>query len=182
MELRPRNGGFLRPFPTTWFIIEFLKGHGPQGAPEVEPVTGATMTDTHFEYKNALHRAYARDAVEKEEEKRIRRGLAAFSEGGYNERLQHYLARIPYKLFNMRYASFTRYFAHLKRLGWVERIGETEPSAIQEYYPNAPPRVYYRLTRKGWQANPEEIADPIMTLYRYTREQRSAKRHAYFRA
>ena len=30
-----------------------------------------------------------------------------------------YLSRIPYKLTKMRYSSFTRYFGHLKRLGWV---------------------------------------------------------------
>ena len=32
MELRPAAGGFLRPFGTAWFIIEFLKGTEPETA------------------------------------------------------------------------------------------------------------------------------------------------------
>ena len=90
------------------------------------------MTDIHYEYKSALHRAHARDAVEREEEKRISRGSRAFTEEEYNERLQYYLSRIPYKLLKMRYSSFTRYFGHLKRLGWVEESGKTEPSAFRK--------------------------------------------------
>lgn len=64
MELRPRNGSFLRPFGTAWFIIEFLKGHGPEDSKEIDPNIGAPMTDIHFKYKSALHRVHARDAVE----------------------------------------------------------------------------------------------------------------------
>ena len=74
MDLRPTMGGFLRPFGTAWFIIEFLKGNGPEGSKQIDPEIGAPMTDIHFEYKSALHRAYARDSVEREEERRIRRG------------------------------------------------------------------------------------------------------------
>jgi len=87
-----------------------------KGLKQIDPRTGAPMTDIHFEYKSALHRAHAKDAVEREEEKRIRRGRTAYSEEEYRERLQYYLSRIPYKLHKMRYASFTRYFDHLKRL------------------------------------------------------------------
>jgi hypothetical protein len=112
----------------------------------------------------------------------VRRGLSAYSEEDYNERLAHFLDRIPYKLFKMRYASFTRYCGHLQRLGWIKRTGITEPSTIQDDYPGAPPRVFYRLTKKGWDATPAQVADPIQTLYHYSREQRSAKRHSYFRA
>ena len=83
------------------------------------------MTDIHFEYKSALHRAHARDAVEREEERRIRRDKPAYTEEEYHERLEYYLSRIPYKLLKMRYSSFTRYFGHLKRLGWVEGTGKT---------------------------------------------------------
>lgn len=28
--IRPEHGGMLRPFGTAWFIIEFLKGYGPE--------------------------------------------------------------------------------------------------------------------------------------------------------
>jgi len=182
MELRPTMGGFLRPFGTAWFIIEFLKGNGPEGSKRIDPEIGAPMTDIHYEYKSALHRAHARDSVEKEEERRIGRGQPAFSEEEYAERLEYYLSRIPYKLLKMRYSSFTRYFGHLKRLGWVEETGKTEPSAIQEDYPPAPPRVYYRLTGAGRTASMAEISDPVMTLYHYSRAQRSAKNRLYIEA
>ena len=116
-----------------------------------------------------------------EEERRIRKGQPAYTEEEYSERLEYYLSRIPYKLLKMRYSSFTRYFGHLKRLGWVEETGKTEPSAIQDDYPPAPPRVYYHLTEAGWKASMAEISDPLMTLYHYSRAQRSAKNRLYTR-
>ncbi len=181
MDLMPNRGGFLRPFPTAWFIIESLKGNEPEGSKRIDPDVGAPMTDLHFEYKSALHRAHARDVVEREEERRIRRGQPAFSEEEYKERLEYYLSRIPYKLLKMRYSSFTWYFGHLKRLGWVKETGKTEPSAIQDDYPPAPSRVYYRLTDAGKKASAVEISDPVMTLYHYSRAQRSAKNRSYIR-
>jgi hypothetical protein len=81
----------------------------------------------------------------------------------------------------MRYSSFTRYFGHLKRLGWVEETGYTEASAIQDDYPPAPSRVYYHLIEAVWRASMVEISDPLITLYHYSREQRSAKRASYGR-
>jgi len=174
---RPARGGFLRPFGAAWFVVEFLKGNGPEDSSRIDPSVGAPMVDIHDEYKAALHRAFARDAVEREEEERIKAGKTAFTEEEYRERLDYYLSRIPYKLTKMRYASFTRYFGHLKRLGWVVETGKREPSGLQDDYPPAPPRVYYRLTDAGRRATTAEISDPIMTLYpEYTREKRSAKR------
>ena len=163
--VRPERGGFLRPFGTAWFIIEFLKGNGPEDSKRIDPEVGAPMTDIHYEYKSALHRAHARDAVEREEARRIRRGLPAFTEEEYQRLLEYYLERIPYKELKMRYSSFTRYFGHLKRLGWVEPTGKIEPSAIQDDYPPAPSRVFYRLTAAGWKAPLAEISNPIRTLY-----------------
>lgn len=134
-----------------------------------------------WSFMTSLHRAHARDAVEREEERRIRRDKPAYTEEEYKDRLNYYLGHIPYKLLKMRYSSFTRYFGHLKRLGWVEETGETEPSAIQDNYPPAPSRVFYRFTDAGWKASMVEISDPVMTLYHYSREQRSAKRVRYAR-
>jgi len=57
--------------------------------------------------------------------------------------------------------------------------GKTEPSAIQDDYPPAPSRVFYRLTDAGWTASVVEISDPVMTLYQYSREQRSTKKSRY---
>jgi len=182
MELKPTTGGFLRPFGTAWFIVEFLKGNAPEDSKRIDPEVGAPMVDILAEYKSALLRAFARDAVEREEEKRIKKGRGSFTEEEYTERLDYYFSRIPYKFTRMRYSSFTRYFGHLKRLGWVEETGETEPSAIQDDYPPAPPRVYYRLTDAGKKASTAEISDPVMTLYHYSRAQRSAKNRSYVRA
>jgi len=182
MELKPTTGGFLRPFGTAWFIVEFLKGNAPEDSKRTDPEVGAPMVDILAEYKSALLRAFARDAVEREEEKRIKKARGSFTEEEYTERLDYYFSRIPYKFTRMRYSSFTRYFGHLKRLGWVEETGETEPSAIQDDYPPAPPRVYYRLTDAGKKASTAEISDPVMTLYHYSRAQRSAKNRSYVRA
>jgi hypothetical protein len=189
LPIRPSQGGFLRPFGTAWFIIEFLKGNGPEGSKRIDPEVGAPMTDIHYEYKSALHRAHARDAVEREEAARIRRGQPAFTEEEYRRLLEYYLERIPYKELKMRYASFTRYFGHLKRLGWVKETGETEPSAIQEpapgiVNPQGRPRVYYHLTDAGWKATLAEISNPVRTLYphfdsAYFKEKRKA--HVYAR-
>ena len=112
------------------------------------------MVDTHAEYKNALHRSQARDAVEREEGKRINQGLPAYSEVEYNKRLNFFSNRIHYQLFPMRYASFTRYFGHLKRLGWVEESGITERSSLQDDYTPAPFKVFYKLTAQGKAASP----------------------------
>ncbi len=106
-----------------------------------------------------------RDAVEREEERRVRQDKPAYTEEQYRAWLEYYLSRIPYELLKMRYSSFTRYFSHLKRLGWVEETGKTEPSAIQDNYPPAPERVYCRLTREGIAAGEELWSNPLFTLY-----------------
>jgi len=183
-EIRPIQGGFIRPFGAAWFITEFLKGNGPEDSDKIDPSIGAPMSDIHAEYKSALHRAHARDAVEREEERRIKGRQPAYTEAEYADRLAYYLSRIPYKLLKMRYSSFTRYFGHLKRLGWVKETGKTEPSAFQDSYPAAPPRVYYRLTDAGLKASPVEISNPVRALYpqfdsAYARTKR--KLHQYAR-
>ena len=126
----------------------------------------------------------ADDAVARENEERIRKGRPILTEEEYNERLEYYLRGTPYKLTKMRYSSFTRYFGHLKRLKWVEETGEIEPSAIQDSYPPAPPRVYYRLTELGWSAPLADISNPLRVLYphfdsAYYRTKR--KQHHYIR-
>ena len=165
LPIRPDQGGFLRPFGCAWFIIELLKGNAPEDSRRIEPEVGAPMVDILAEYKSALLRAFARDAVEKEEEKRIKKGGVAFTEEEYAEHLEYYFNRIPYKFTRMRYASFTRYMGHLKRLGWIKETGKTEASGLQDDYPPAPPRVYYRLTQAGWKATPAEVSNPVRTLY-----------------
>jgi hypothetical protein len=184
-QVRPVQGGFLRPFGTAWFITEFLKGKGPEESTKIDPSIGAPMCDICAEYKSALHRVHARDAVELEVERRIRTGGTVYTEAEYADRLKYYLSRIAYKLLKMRYSSFTRYFGHLKRLGWVEETGKTEPSAIQDSYPPGPPRVYYRLTAAGWEAPVVAVSNPVRALYpqfdsAYARTKRKARQYARY--
>ena len=179
--LRPTRGGFLRPFGTAWFIRGFLLGNGPMGSPRIDPDVGAPQTDIHYAYKDALFRAWAEDTVAREEEERLRRGLPPFTIEEAEERASYYLERIPHRLTRMRYASFTTYFSHLKRLGYVEQSGVEEPSLVQDSYPPAPPRRYFRLTDAGRKATMAELSDPVVALYNYPREKRSAKRRYYTR-
>ena len=180
--LRPNRGGFLRPFGCGWFIREFLLGHEPEGSPKVDPEVGACQEDIFYHYKRALHRAYAEDAIAYENEDRIKKGLAIYTEPEYMERLDWYLSRIPYKLVKCRYHSFVMYFGMLKKLGWVEKTGKEEKSTPQDYYDGFEPRRYYRLTRKGREAPDYEWSNPHLTLYpqfslEYFREKR--KEHRY---
>lgn len=149
-------------------------------SPVIDPDVGAPQRDIHHYYKEALFRTYAEDMVAGEEEERMRKGLPPLSVDEAEERVSYYLERLPHRLIRMRYASFSRYFSHLKRLGYVEETGREEPSLIQESYPPAPPRRYYRLTRAGREATMATLSDPIMTLYNYPREKRSAKRKRYY--
>ena len=182
IQLRPGRGGFLRPFGCGWFIREFLLGHGPEGSPTIDPEGGACQEDIFYHYKLALHRAYAEDAVAWENEARIKASKPIYTPEEYAERVDWFLRRIPYKLHKARYHSFQRYFHWLKQLGWVELTGKEETSSIQEYYAEAPPRKYYRLTRKGTEAPDYEWSRPQLVLYpqfglEYFREKR--KEHHY---
>jgi hypothetical protein len=184
LPLRPGHGGFLRPFGCGWFIREFLMGHGPEGSPAIDPEVGACQEDIFYHYKMALHKAYAEDAVAYENEQRISQGKDIYTEIEYSERVTYFMSRMPYKLFKCRYHSFQRYFHWLKQLKWVEFTGREEESSLQDNYQDAPPRRYYRLTRKGIKAPDYEWSNPQLTLYperglEYFREKR--RNHRYSR-
>jgi hypothetical protein len=177
--LAPVRGGFLRPFGCGWFIREFLLGHGPEGAPTIDPEVGACQEDIFYHYKRALHKAYAEDAVAYENEERIKKGLPIYDTLEYEERVDRYFRRIPYNLVKCRYHSFITYFGMLKKLGWVGLTGKEEPSGPGEYHENFQPRIYYRLTKKGTDAPDYEWSNPHLTLYPqfglgYFREKRKA--------
>ena len=184
LPLRPGRGGCLRPFGCGQFIREFLMGHGPESSPTIDPGVGACQEDIFYHYKMALHKAYAEDATAYENEQRVKEGKYIHTEEEYWERVAYFMSRMPYKLFKCRYHSFQRYFHWLKQLRWVEFTGEEEKSSIQEYYPDAPPRKYYRLTPKGLEAPDYQWSNPQLTLYperglEYFREKR--KNHRYSR-
>jgi len=164
LELRPNRGGFLRPFGCGWFIREYLLGNGPEGSRAIDPQQGAPQADINFEYKEALARATARDRAERIISRMVVSGADVTeeqAEGIYERELK----RLSRKFTHMRYHSFLMYFGVLKRLGWVEVTDKTEPSAIQDNYPPAPERTYYRLTKKGIEAGDEFWSNPLFTLY-----------------
>ena len=185
IQLRPGRGGFLRPFGCGWFIREFLLGHGPEGSLKIDPDVGACQEDIFYHYKLALHKAYAEDAVAWENDDRVRAGKEPYTELEYAERVDWHFRRIPYKLVKARYHSFQRYFHWLKKLQWVEATGHEEKSSVQEVmpnYPQAPPRRYYRLTKKGKQAPDYQWSNPQLTLYpqrglEYFREKRKERKY-----
>jgi len=164
MDLKPNRGGFLRPFGCGWFIREFLLGKGPKGSKVINPARGTPQADINYEYKEALARATAREHAERVISRMVVSGVDVTEEQAAKI-YQRELNRTSRKFTHMRYHSFLVYFGMLKRLSWVEATSETEPSAIQDNYPPAPERVYYRLTRKGIAAGKESWSNPLFTLY-----------------
>ena len=182
-QLMPQRGGFIKPFGCGWFIRELLLGHGPEGSPRIDPIRGACQADLFYHYKIALHQAYAQDATDHENEQRINQGKPIYNEQEYRERVDYLMSRMPYKLVKCRYHSFQRYFHLLKQLEWVEPTGEEEPAAMQEYDPEAPPRRYYRLTKKGIEALDREWSNPQLALYpkrglEYFRSKRKERKYS----
>ena len=177
---RPIRGGYIHAFGATWFITEFLKGTRPMETPRIDPGKGAPQADIHSAYKLALHNSIAEDLAARDEESAIEAGKPLTIEEA-DLRRNYYLSRIPSRLTRMRYSSFCTYFSRLIQLGWVERTGEEEPSIPQENWPDARPRVFYRLTPEAMAREVPQVFDPIMLLHpEYTREKRSGKKHLYF--
>jgi hypothetical protein len=164
MNLRPSRGVFLRPFGCGWFIREFLLGHGPYGAPEIDPAVGAPQSDVSYYYKEGLAIATATERSERIISDMVVAGVDVtleMSDDIYDRELR----KVSRKFTHMRYHSFLMYFGTLKRLAWVEKTGRTEASAMQDSYPTAPERTYDRLTTKGIEASEEMWSNPLFTLY-----------------
>ena len=164
LDIRPTRGGFLRPFGCGWFIREFLLGNGPEGSRVIDPQQGAPQADINYEYKEALARATAREHAERIISRMILKGSDVTEEQAQSI-YERELKSLSRKFTHMRYHSFLKYFGTLKKLGWVEASSETENSAMQDHYPEAPDRVYYRLTEAGRKATDEEWANPLFTMY-----------------
>ena len=163
--LRPKRGGFLRPFGCGWFIREFLLGYAPEGSPVIDPYVGAPQADIFHHYKMALLKATALDKATRTEEKKARREKRSISPDMIDRLTGKYLARMPYKANGCRYHSFVVYFSTLQRLGWVEPSGHEEPSSFQDNYPPGPSRIYYRLTQAGVEVGDASWSNPHSTLY-----------------
>lgn len=139
-------------------------GKGPEGSRVIDPRQGAPQADINYEYKEALARATSRERAERIISRMVLKGVDVTEEQAesiYDRELK----KISRKFTHMRYHSFLMYFGVLKRLGWVESTERSEPSAIQDNYPAAPERVYYRLTKKGIETGEESWTNPLFTLY-----------------
>lgn len=136
--LRPKRGGFLRPFGHASFVLEFLLGHGPHGSPTVDPRIGAPQADVFYHYKMALRKTTAIDNATRSEERQALQEKRPIDPGNIENLTERYVARMPYKAQGCRFHSFVVYFSNLQRLGWVEFSGKEEPSAFQDHYPPGP--------------------------------------------
>jgi len=166
LALRPKRGGFLRPFGCGWFIREFLLGNGPYGSVWVDPDVGAPQADIFHHYKMALIRVTALDRATRAEEKKAKREKRSIDPTNIEKLAERYQAHMPYKAHGCRYHSFVVYFSNLQRLNWVEPSGKVEPSAFQSNYLPGQPRKYYRLTVAGKAAPDSAWANPLSALYR----------------
>jgi len=165
LPLKPKHGGFLRPFGCGEFIHQFLLGKGPYGSPKIDPEVGTCQADIFHYYKMALMRATAVDRATRVEEKRAKREKRPINPDNIDRLTERYLARLPYKAQGCRFHSFVVYFSTIQRLGWVEATGQEEPSEFQGHYPPGPPRRYFHLTQKGKEASDDEWSNPQATLY-----------------
>jgi len=163
--LRPRRGGFLRPFHRGLFVRDFLLGNGPHGSPKIDPQVGACQADIFHEYKMALMRDMAWDRAIRLEEKRAGRERRFIDPDRITRLANRFLARMPYKAQGCRYHSFVTYFSDIQRLSWVEFTGREEPSSFQDHYPPGQPRRYFRLTELGRKAGDAAWSNPRLVLY-----------------
>jgi hypothetical protein len=163
--LRPKKGGFLRPFGCGWFIREYLLGHAPYGSPSIDPQTGATQADMFYHYKNALIRETAIERATRQEERLAKRSKRPISPDNIDRLMERHLIKLPYKSTGCRYHSFVVYFSNLQRLGWLEFTGRKEHSEFQDYYSRGQSRKYYRLSPKGIAASEAAWTNPLAALY-----------------
>jgi len=165
LPLRPRRGGFLRPFGCGSFIRDFLMGNAPFGSPSIDPEIGAPQSDIFHYYKIARLEFTATERATMQEEQLAKRQKRAISPDNIERIAEKKVKRIPWKSSGCRYHSFVTYFSNLKRLGWVEESGVEEHSSLQDYYPEGQPRRFYRLTSDGMAAPESAWADPYAALY-----------------
>jgi hypothetical protein len=175
--LRPKKGGFLRPFGCGQFIRSYLLGNGLYGLAVSDTERGASINDIRSAYKEALLQSRAEDAV----------AIAKYE--GVELSTEQALKRIRHHLTVIRSHSFYRYFHLLKQLGWVEPTGQEEdslaggnPGSKIEHTAHGTtlvevpqPRRYYKISEKGKAMSEEAWKDPLQTLYNYPSVYRSQK-------
>jgi hypothetical protein len=165
LPLRPKRGGFLRPFGCGEFIRDFLLGKAPYGSLKIDPEVGAPQSVIFKQYKRALMRASALDRATREEEKTAHKKSRRIEPDNIEKLAKEYLNRLPYKSFACRYNSFKTYFSDLKLLHWVEFTGQEGHSKFQDHYVRGLPKKYFRLTKAGREAGDEAWRNPHRALY-----------------
>jgi hypothetical protein len=165
--LKPKRGGFLRPFGCGEFIREFLLGKGPYGSELINPSIGAPQSTIFRQYKLALIKATALDRATRIEEKRARKENRAIDPDNIEKLAETLGSRMPYNGSACRYHSFIVYFSTLRKLKWVELTGRKEASEFQDRYAEGQPRKYYRLTVVGKAASEHDWGNPRLALYHY---------------
>jgi len=163
--LRPKRGGFVRPFGCGEFVRDFLSGRGPNGSPHIDPASGAPQADIFYYYKHSLIRAIALDRATRQEEKEARREKRRIDPERIEKLVERHLKNLPYKSTGARFHSFIAYASNLQRLGWIEFTGREERSAFQDHHPPGPPRRYFRLTEAGRAAPDSAWRNPQAALY-----------------
>ena len=113
LPLRPKRGGFLRPFGCGLFIRDFLLGKGPYGSSRIDPEVGAPQADIFKQYKLALMKASAEDKAIRTEEKRARMENRRIDPDNIEKLIKVYLSRMAYKAHGCRSHSFVTYFSML---------------------------------------------------------------------
>ena len=165
IPFKPKRGGFLRPIGCGTFIRDFMAGLGPLGSISIDLKEGDCQADIFFEYKKALGRAKAEDMATQNEERQAKREKRPIDQNRIESLTEAYIQHIPTKSRGARYHSFVMYFSTIQSLGWVKATGKEEPSELQQAFPSAPPRRYFRLTPKGRHASDSEWARPFLTRY-----------------
>jgi len=165
MDLKPKRGGFVRPFGCGWFVREFLSGRGPNGSPRIDPATGAPQADVFYHYKHSLISAIAVDRATRQEERQARREDRRVDPERIEKLMEKHLKNLPYKSTGARFHSFIVYVSNLQRLGWIEFTGREENSVFQDHHPAGPPRRYFRLTEAGRAAPDSAWRNPRRALY-----------------
>ena len=97
MLLKPKRGGFLRPFGCGWFIREYLLGKGAYVSPKINPEIGAPQAVIFHDYKLALMRATTFDRATRLEEKKAKKEQRRVNPENIESLAQRFLARMPYK-------------------------------------------------------------------------------------
>src|SRR3989304_124988 len=139
LALKPKRGGFLRPFGCGEFIRDYLMGKRPYGSPKIDPKAGAPQADIFKQYKLALMREIALDWATKVEEKNARKENRSINPDNIEELADKYLAHLPYKTTACRFHSFVVRVSDRPTGGRGQGGAPGPPLHLPGHHPPGPP-------------------------------------------